>query len=251
MKFSVCIDALFQNKDFITSMRIVKNANFNFIEFWGWWDKDIKQIKKVKNELDVNIVAFCTKMVSLIDKSKREEYIHGLEESIDVANELGCDKLISQVGNAIQNLSREEQNKNIKEGLSDCIPMLEKSGIMLLIEPLNTYIDHKGYYLYSSDEAINLIKEIDCPNIKVLYDIYHQQIMEGNIINRVIQNIDKIGHFHAAGNPGRHELDRGELNYKEIFKGINSTGYKEYIGLEYFPLNDPESGLKEIASLNL
>jgi hydroxypyruvate isomerase len=83
-------------------------------------------------------------------------------------------------------------------------------------------------------------------NVKVLYDIYHQQIMEGNIISTIVKNIDKIGHFHAPGNPGRNELYIGELNYSQIFHAIDGTHFSGYIGLEYFPLEDPKKGLIDL-----
>ena len=118
---------------------------------------------------------------------------------------------------------------------------------MLVIEPLNTYVDHAGYYLWSSDEAFQIVGEVNSPNIKVLFDIYHQQIMEGNIIPRIRKNINSIGHFHAAGSPGRHELDSGEINYPNIFEAIGEAGYTGYIGLEYFPLKDAVEGLKKLS----
>lgn len=117
---------------------------------------------------------------------------------------------------------------------------------MLLVEPLNTRIDHVGYYLDSSEEAFTIIDEVGSAYVKVLFDIYHQQIMEGDIIRRITGNIQKIGHFHVAGSMGRHELNDGELNYDAIFRAIVDKGFNGYIGLEYFPLEKPEKGLKDI-----
>ena len=244
MKISVCIDALFNGQDFIQSIKALKNAGITSFEFWSWWNKDIQQIKKVKDEFGMEVVTFCTKMVSLVDDTKREEYITGLKDSIKVAKELGCKKLITQVGGELKNKSREEQHESLVAGLKACVPVLEESDIIIVFEPLNTTVDHKGYYLYSSDEAFQIVDEVGSKNVKVLFDIYHQQIMEGNLISTISKNIDKIGHFHAAGVPGRHELYIGEINYTEVFKAIDDTGYGEYVGLEYFPLEDPVSGLK-------
>ena len=83
--------------------------------------------------------------------------------------------------------------------------------------------------------------------MKVVFDIYHQQISEGHLINHITSNIEKIGHFHAAGNPGRHELTRGEINYPEIFAAIRETGFEGYVGLEYWPVDDPVTGLRKVA----
>lgn len=249
MKISVCVDALFNGKDFIESMGAIKNAGINAIEFWSWWDKDLGKIKKAREELGMEIITFCTKMVSLVDASKRTEYLEGLRESIKVAEELGSKTLISQVGNELDNLTRVDQHKNLVEGLKACAPILEEEGITLVIEPLNILVDHKGYYMSLSKEAFEIIDEVGSPNVKVLYDIYHQQITEGHLISTITSNIDKIGHFHTAGNPGRGELTTGEINYKEIFRAIDASGYKGFAGLEYFPKQNAVDGLKSILQL--
>lgn len=248
MNISVCLDAVYNGRDIIESMKEVKELGIKKFEFWSWWDKDnLDEINKLKNQLGLDISTFCTKFASLVDQNKRTDYIEGLKESIEVAKFLGCKKLITQVGNDLRT-AREEQRKSLIEGLKACVPFLEKAGITLLIEPLNTFLDHKGYYLYSSDEAFGIIDEVASPYVKVLFDIYHQQIMEGNIIKRISGNINKIGHFHAAGNPGRHELYFGELNYNEIFKAIDALGYNDDIGFEYFPLEAPAKGLTAFLS---
>lgn len=249
MKLSVCIDALFRGMDFEESMRVVKSTGVDTIEFWSWWNKDLMGILKVKEELRLNISAICTKFVSLTDSEQLDEYINGLVESIKVAKMLGCKSLITQVGNELSDVSREDQHMSIVKGLQACTSLLEESDITLLVEPLNITVDHKGYYLYSSDEAFQIIEEVGSPKVKVLFDIYHQQITEGNLIQRITRNIDKIGHFHAAGNPGRHELSSGEINYGEIIKAIDKTGYNGYFGLEYFPVKDVREGIEEIVNM--
>ncbi len=123
--------------------------------------------------------------------------------------------------------------------------IVEEGNIILVLEPLNTLVDHPGYFLDSAKEGAKIIREINHPNIRLLYDIYHMQIMEGNIISTIEKNVDIIGHFHAAGVPGRHELYLGELNYLNIIKRIDELGYEGYIGLEYFPSIDSEESLRK------
>lgn len=246
MKFSVCIDAVFGKKDCVESIKTVKSLGFEAFEFWAWWNRDLERIRGAKEREGLEVAAICTKFISLVDAAGRMEYINGLRESIAAAKKLGCKKIITQVGNAIPELERETQHESLVEGLRECRELLESEDITLLVEPLNTLVDHKGYYLYSSEEGFQIIDEVGSPKVKLLYDIYHQQIMEGHVIARITENIDKIGHFHAAGNPGRHELDTGELNYPNIFTAIQKAGYREYLGLEYFPLEDPVQGLRRI-----
>ena len=125
------------------------------------------------------------------------------------------------------------------------MPILEKYGIMLVIEPLNTLVDHKGYYLVTSDEGFDIIREVDSDNVKLLFDIYHQQVSEGNVISNMVNNLDLIGHLHSAGCPGRHELWQGELNYGQIFEAIDNAGYNGFCALEYKPTLDPIDSLTE------
>jgi len=248
MKPSICIDAVFSNKDFLTSMKEINEIGLSTFEFWRWWDKDIKAIKNQMIELNMTLSTMCTKFISLTDASKHDDYLKGLKESIEAAKFLGCTSLISQVGNDTGE-PRRLQHNNIVKGIKLCVPFIEAAGITLLIEPLNTLVDHEGYYLSSSKEAFEIVEEIGSPYVKILFDIYHQQITEGQVITNITNNIEAIGHFHSAGNPGRHELDNGELNYNEIFKAIDNCGYSGYVGIEYFPIKDPIEGLRKLINI--
>ncbi len=243
MKISVCIDALYNGKDFISSMKELHENNINSFEFWSWWDKDIDKIIKVQKQLNMKIIAFCTKFISLTDDTQLDEYIKSLSESIEIAKKCGCNTLITQVGDEITTTSRYQQHRNIVNGLKACVPILEKANITLVFEPLNVLVDHEGYYLHNSTEAFLIVDEVNSPYVKVLYDVYHQQITEGNIIETITKNIDNIGHFHGAGIPGRHELLSGELDYINIIKSIDDTGFMGYMGLEYFPVDDALKGV--------
>ena len=249
MKISVCIDAVFFHTQASVSIRLntLGTANITAFEFWEWWTKDLAQIKEAIATHDLTCVACCTRFISLVDATKRKAYLQGLAESIAVAQQLGCKTLISQVGNDL-GIDRAEQRQSLIDGLKASVPLLEEAGIQLVIEPLNTLVDHAGYYLTSSEEAFAIVDAVGSPYVKVLFDIYHQQISEGHVIQRIVDNIDKIGHFHAAGNPGRHELYRGELNYHEIFHAIDAAGYEGYVGLEYFPLEEPLAGIRPFLS---
>ncbi|MCC9644099.1 TIM barrel protein [Rhodopirellula sp. JC740] len=242
---SVCVDAVLEDLSTIDAMQVVARCGYSAFEFWKWWDKDLEAIQKTRKELNLAVAAVCTKFVSLVDPSTRAEYLGGLEESIEAAKQLQCPTLISQVGDARPGVSRQEQRDCMIDGLKQAAPKLEDAGVTLAIEPLNELIDHAGYYLVRSEEAFEIIKAVDSPNVKVTFDIYHQQISEGHVIANLTENIGSIAHFHAAGNPGRHELDRGELHYPSIFSAIAETDYSGYVGLEYWPVDDAEAGLQK------
>lgn len=246
---SVCIDAVFEGVAKAEAIARVKACGIDAFEFWGWWDKDLAEIEDAAAEHSMQIAACCTKFISLVDPATRAAYLDGLGESIEAAKRLGCPTLISQVGDFRPGVSNEVQHDCLVEGLREAAPMLEQAGITLVFEPLNDLIDHVGYYLVRSEQAFAIVDQVASERVKVVFDIYHQQISEGNVIRNARENIGRIGHFHAAGNPGRNELTRGELNYAEIFREIRESDYEGFVGLEYWPVDDIESGLKEAAAL--
>ncbi len=245
---SVCIDAVLGELSAAQAIGLVRDSGIDAFEFWGWWDKNLDEIELARDTGELQISACCTKFVSLVDPATRASYLHGLEESIAAAKRLNCPTLISQVGDFRRGVTRADQHACLVDGLREAAPMLESADVTLVIEPLNELVDHIGYYLVRSEEAFQIIDEVDSPRVKVVFDIYHQQISEGQLIRNITSNIDKIAHFHAAGNPGRHELTRGELHYRSIFAAIGETDYDGYVGLEYWPVDDPLEGLKEVAS---
>ncbi len=245
---SVCIDAVLGEMSFDDALRTVSAAGIQAFEFWGWWDKDLAELKEARNRHSLDISACCTKFISLVDPAARADYLAGLNQSIEAARALSCPTLISQVGDFRTGVSRSEQHDCLVAGLKEAAPILEAADVTLVIEPLNELVDHAGYYLIRSDEAFEIVDEVGSPRVKVVFDIYHQQISEGHVIHNITSNIDKIGHFHSAGNPGRHELTVGELHYPSIFSAIQETDYAGYVGLEYWPIKDPATGLREVAS---
>ena len=244
---SVCIDAVFEGKSFADACAAVKNAGIPGIEFWGWWDKDLDALQAAQSANGLEISACCTKFISLVDPAVRGDYLQALTDSIAAAKRLGTTTLISQVGDFREGVPREEQRQSLVDGLREAAPRLEAAGVTLVIEPLNELVDHAGYFLIRSDEAFGIVDEVGSSNVKVVFDIYHQQISEGQLVRNIVSNIDKIGHFHAAGNPGRHELQRGEINYPQVFAAIQETDFEGYVGLEYWPADsDPINALREV-----
>ena len=246
IKFSVCTDALYNGLDTAEAISRCAALGFEAIEFWFWPDKDMKAIKEAATKNNVRIAGFCTSHMRLTEPSERSAFLDGLAESVRVAQSAGAGLLITQTGPDTGE-PRETQLASLIDGLSAAKRVLDGSGVVLVVEPLNVLYDHPGYFLPSSIEGFEIIKKAGHPNIKILYDIYHQQITEGNIVNNIRGNIGLIAHFHAAGHPGRHELSEGELDYGYVLAQIEKMPYGGYVGLEYFPVNPPEVGLKALA----
>jgi hydroxypyruvate isomerase len=155
-----------------------------------------------------------------------------------------------------RSMSREEGAENCVEGLKQIIGYAEEKGVNLCLEHLNTRDDshpmkgHPGYQGDEVDYCIDIIKRVGSPRMKLLFDVYHAQIMEGDIIRRIREHGEYIGHVHTAGNPGRHELDdKQEINYRPIMQALLDVGYTGYVGQEFLPTRNPYDGLHEAITL--
>lgn len=244
MKFCVSIPCFFRDMDFADAVRLVKKLGYDAVEAWNWTGYDLKSIKEALDETGVEFTDMCTTEFRMTDPRYREIFLEGLKKSCEAANFLGVKKLITQVG-PDTGAPRAEQHQAIVETLKAAIPILEASDVTIMIEPLNTYVDHKGYYLTTSKEGAEIVREVGHPLVKMVFDIYHQQIMEGNIIPNILEYKDCIAHLHGAGHPGRHEMWMGETDYKNVFAAAEAAGYTGICGMEFFPTMDPVECLKK------
>ncbi len=260
MRFSVCIEMIFNELPFYDRFAAVKNAGIDTAEIWGWAHRDVSEMKQAIDSSGVLLSSMCvdSKDKAVSDRYKKNSIVTDGSEGIfceivhhsaEAAKQLGVKNLIVTTGQEYENISREKQQENIISALLAAAPIFEANDLTAVIEPLNTLIDHKGYYLSTSRQAADIITEVSNKNVKMLFDVYHQQITEGNVINNIKKYIDLIGHFHIADNPGRHEPGTGELNYSSIFKAIAKTGYNGYIGLEFAPTIDHTEALIELQKL--
>jgi len=250
LKFSVCIEALYNKFPFVERIDKVAAVGMKYFEFWGWGNKDIDAIKAAKDKQGLEVAIFGADSGGpIVDPANRVKIADGMKKSAAVAHKLGCKRLILTTGNEIEGVSRADQHRSIVDGLKVAARVMEDEGLILCLEPLNILVNHKGYYLATSDEAFQIVDEVGSPNIKILYDIYHQQITEGNLIDTINANIDKIGHFHFADVPGRHEPGTGEINYKNVFKSISETNYQAFLGTEYWPIGSDDESLKHILEM--
>lgn len=176
------------------------------------------------------------------------ECLEKLTKSIEAASAAGFPNVITFSGFK-ENFSDEEGIANTVAGIKKIIGMAEKSKVNLCLEPLNTRVDvemkgHPGYQCDKVEWAIQVCDKVGSPRMKILFDIYHTQIMQGDVITRIRQYKDYIGHYHTAGNPGRNDLDdTQEINYPAIMKEIVATGYTGYVGQEFIPKNTTPEGM--------
>ena len=204
-------------------------------------------------ELGLNIATFAGHSSLTDGLNKRENHDRIEDEllaNIELAAANDIPGLITFSGNRYEGLSDEEGIDIIAEGLSRVTKAAEEKGINLCLELLNSKVNHPDYQCDSTAWGVEVCKRVNSPRAKLLYDIYHMQIMEGDIIRTLQDNIEYIGHFHTAGNPGRHDLDEEqEINYPPIMRAIAETGYTLYVGHEFIPKGDPIEGLRAAAQL--
>ncbi len=166
------------------------------------------------------------------------------ERLLPLVKAAGIPNMIVFSGNR-KGMSDAEGLKNCAAGLKRLTPMAEQLGVTIIMELLNSKVDHKDYMCDRSEWGVNLVKEVGSPRFKLLYDIYHMQIMEGDVIRTITDHFDAIGHYHTAGVPGRQDLDaEQELNYHAICKALAERNYDGYLGQEFMPKGEPFGALK-------
>ena len=228
-------------------MRLAKTCGIDAVELHSWWEEDLEKVLSTMATQGIQIAAICAPFLQITNPASHSEYLTGMRKTLDAAKRLACKTVIVTTGEAVKGIEREAQHRALVDCLKPCARLCDRTDIVLAIEPLNTMPGvvgcADGYYLWSSDEAFAICREVGGERMKVLFDIYHQQVMEGNIIHRITNNVGLIQHIHAAGVPGRAELEIGELDYAHVFTALKEAGYAGYVGLEYAPRKGRGEGI--------
>jgi hydroxypyruvate isomerase len=186
----------------------------------------------------------------LNNPANHDSIVKGLEQNIPLAEKFKVPNVITFFGNVQSGMTRAQAIENCVTGLNRVKKVAEDHGVTICVELLNSKVDHKGYQGDHTDFGVEVIKAVASPRVKLLYDIYHMQIMEGDVIRTIRDNKDHIAHFHTGGVPGRHELDgTQELNWSAVCAAIADTGYQGYVAHEFVPTRDPLTSLREAVSL--
>jgi hydroxypyruvate isomerase len=254
-KLSVRVEPLFRNLKLEQQMEKVAEAGYQGFEFGNWRDADPIAITRLKNKLGLECAcivgnkAVNPKGMTLTDPRDRDGFLTEIKASAEAAQRFETKRMVVLTGNEMSGMSRDRQRQNIVEGLKAAHGIVAPRGLTMILEPLNTLVDHQGYYLNHTAEAFQILREVDSPFLKILFDIYHVQIMDGNLIETIRSNIAAIGHFHVGDVPGRHEPGTGEINYGNVFKAIQKTGFYGFVAMEYRPSKDPMETLREVRAL--
>lgn len=240
------------------ALTLLTRLGYNGYEMFDWRDpKVMDTFVSLKDRYPLSCECLvANKGVSapgcgLVNPRERDEFLKQTQLAIEAARTIGAKQLVTLTGNEMGGVPRSEQMANAVATLRAAAPILEKNGLTAIVEVLNTYVDHAGYFLYYLRDGAELIDRVGSPNVKLLFDIYHVQIMEGNLIQNIRTNIDRIGHFHVGDVPGRHQPGSGEINYRNVFKAIYDHGdrFQGSVALEYSPTVPLEQDLATMRAL--
>ncbi|MBJ6988550.1 TIM barrel protein [Devosia sp. MC521] len=249
MKLSACVEMLFvpETGEVADRIRLAKAAGFDAVEFWLWSNKDLSQIKDVLAETGVALAGIVAEpFAKLTTSADHDRFLAGLEKSRDVALDLGTKILICQSGPLLESMDRNAQRDALALAMEKSADVLKGSGVRLALEPLNDLIDHPGYFLTDTREALDIIRDVNRAEIGLTYDLYHSMVMGEDPEAIMAGNIDTIAHLHIADHPGRNQPGRGELDLKRKLEWLHGEGYDGFVGLEFRPTGSTDAALAQM-----
>ena len=262
LKLSVRVEPLFPGLTLEAQMRKVAEAGYQAFEFGDWRAQDSKKITALMKQLRIECACIVgNKSVNpvgmgLCSPAERDGFLAEIRASTEAAVRFETKQIVVLSGFKVPGVSREAQHASIVEGLKRAHEVVAPHGVTMIVEVINTLAaveplnpkgnNHADYYLDRTPEAFQIVREVGSPYVKVLYDIYHTQIMEGNVIETIRKNIAAIAHFHVGDVPGRHEPGTGEIHYPNVFRAIRDTKFNGFVAMEYVPSKDAMQTLKDV-----
>jgi hydroxypyruvate isomerase len=220
-------------------------------EHVNWTDADVQRMIKLRESLglkfDTILVSpdWVKRPVSMVVPEQRDNFLADVRNAIDWSKKLDIPQIILMSGNAVPGKTYEEQWDSLLEGSKRAAGLAAQANVKLIFEPLNNKVNHKGYFLPTCVEGLKLVKAVDNPHFRLLFDIYHEQVQVGNVIRTAVEAMPFVAVYHIADNPGRNDPGTGEMNYDNIYKAIRKTGYSGYVTMEYLPAGDQSASLKK------
>lgn len=242
--FTVAVNSGWFKCDEYEKFNEAAKRGFKAMEMLIWAKLDLARVRREIDKTGVAVSAILTQTTDpekqkamsalrgIVNEEARDLFLEMLRETIQAAKTLGTKNIVVTTGNEMEGKPRASQHDSIVKALKAAAPLVEAAGMKIVVEPLNVLVNHKGYYLSTMAESVEIMDEVASPNVQILYDVYHQQITEGNLINNIRTHISRIGHFHVADVPGRQEPGTGEINYRNVFRAIRETGFDGFVAFE-------------------
>lgn len=220
-------------------------------EYEKWTDADVKQVKELRKSYDVGIDLLMAshdwtkRPVSMVNPAHREAFVADVKHAIEWTKKLDVPQVILMSGNEQPGLSQEAQYASMVEGAKRAAELAAGAGVTMVLENLNSKVNHPNYFLTSARESLKAVKEVDNPHLRMLFDIYHEQTQNGDPIALVMEAEPYVNIFHVADSPGRHDPGTAGMKWDDIYRAIGNTDYADYICLEYLPVGDEVASLQK------
>lgn len=250
---SVMLWTVFNNLPFEQRLARVAEAGYKNVQLVGeyskWTDNDFESANAARKRLGIRFDATAGLKHGVGDPASRDAFVAELEQALTPMKTLDCPAMIVLSGNVVEGLSRKQQHESCIDGLKRAVALVE--GKQLAGEPVRLLLEcidpeeNPRYFLQSAAEAIEIVRAVNHPQVQFLYDLFHEQIAEGNLIEKLEKNIDVIGLIHVADVPGRHEPGTGEINYDNVYRKLAELKYQRAVAMEFKPLGDPVAALKK------
>ncbi|HEY3249107.1 MAG TPA: TIM barrel protein [bacterium] len=246
-----CLDSLFPDTSDRVALHTLADLGVRQYEIWDWREHDVAALRYARAELGLQLAAFSgtTFAEPLLTPEAHASMLTHLRRSLDLAESLGTTMLVTHVGYAVPGRSHADQRQAAADGLRAAGSLAGSAGVTLLVEPLNSTIDHPGYFLDSLPAARTLIADVGQPSVRLLLDVYHMWLMHPDLVVQLPDIAVETGHLHVADAPGRHEPGTGAIPWPEVMAGMADGGYRGMIGLEYWPLSAPADALAQTRQL--
>jgi hydroxypyruvate isomerase len=258
-KLSVMLWTVFRDMPFEQRLKKVAEAGFKYVELVGeyqkWSDDDFVRANTQRKELGISFDSTAGLKHGICNPDDREALLADLREALGSMERLECPSIILLSGNTVPGMTREAQRQSCVDGLNAAAKLIEGRKIAgdpvrLLLETIDPEENPK-YFLTSAAEAFEIVKAVNHPQVKFLYDFFHEQIAEGNLIEKLVKNIQHVGLVHIADVPGRHEPGTGEINYQSIFRKLAELKFAGMVAMEFLPTGDPVTKLRAAREMAL
>lgn len=243
-----------------TACKLARDLGYDGVEMFDWRDPaELEAYAAATREFGLEVVALTANKgvrapgCGLTDPAEREGFLAEIRRAIGAAAGLACQRLVVLTGFERQGVDRSEQMDSCVAGLRAAAPLLEDAGVTAVVEPINTLVTRPGYFLAGAREGFEMLRRVDSPHVKLLFDIYHVQVTDGNLILQIRENIDRIGHFQIGDHPGRMQPGTGEIDYRNVFRAIyelqQEGRFDGFASLEYHPSVPLVQTLAEVRGL--
>ena len=257
-KLAANLSMLFTDVDFMDRFEAAAHCGFKGVEYLFPYSRNANELVELLEKYNLKQVLFNLPAGDwhagdrgiACDPNRVNEFREGVDLGIEYAKALGCEQCNALAGLLPQGVSLEQAHGTLVENLKYAADRMQTAGVMLVAEAINTR-DMPRFFLNTSKQGFDLIKQVNSPNVAFQYDCYHMQIMEGNLTATIKDNLKNIGHIQIADTPGRHEPCTGEINYKFLLNYLDDIGYEGWVGCEYIPKGDTKNGLGWIESCHV